>query len=236
MNQRHGSLSRDILNRIAGDQPVGIIYRSFHEIYLDDAAIALLGIEQADFAGNPQVDWDKGHFYEGGWLAFVPAMAPVLLQPEKYRQGLGVMTALLKQNGITTVAEPGYPSSDFDMELALLKAELERNPPYDVYLIPSGTQLYGMKGGDREAMAFIETLVASSEYNTDRVRFLPGQVKLFADGAICSQLMQMKDGYTDGHEGEWMTPLPLFREQVEMYWTNNYKESRKWRPGPTDGD
>jgi hypothetical protein len=97
------------------------------------------------------------------------------------------------------------------------------NPPYDVYLIPNGSQLYGMKGGNNEAMAFIETLATTDEYNTHNVRFLPEQVKLFADGAIYSQLMQMKDGYADGHEGEWMTPLPLFREQVEMYWNNDYK-------------
>ena len=32
-----------------------------------------------------------------------------------------------------------------------------------------------------------------------KVRFLPRQVKLFADGAIISQLMQMRDGYLDGH-------------------------------------
>ena len=219
----HGSLSRDLLNQIAGDQPVGIIHRSFHEIYLNDAAITLLGVQQEDFAGNPQVDWDRGHFYEGGWLALVPTMAPVLLEPEKYRRGLAVMTEILKQNGITTIAEPGFPSSDFDAELALLKAEMASNPPYDVYLIPSGTQLYGMKGGNDEAMAFIETLATADEYNTQNIRFLPKQVKLFADGAIYSQLMQMKDGYTDGHEGEWMTPLPLFREQVEMYWNNDYK-------------
>ena len=36
--------------------------------------------------------------------------------------------------------------------------------------------------------------------------FFPGQIKLFADGAIISQLMQMKDGYTDGHHGEWIMP------------------------------
>ena len=58
----HGSLSRDLLNQIAGDKPVGIIHRSFHEIYLNDAAIDKLGIKQQDFANNPQVEWDKGHF------------------------------------------------------------------------------------------------------------------------------------------------------------------------------
>ena len=219
----HGSLSRDLLNEIAGDKPVGVIHRSFHEIFLNDAAIHALGIKEEDFAGNPQVDWARGHFYEGGWLALVPAMAPVLLEPEKYRKGLSVMTELLQENGVTTIAEPGFPSSDFETELALLLAEMKKTPPYDVYLIPSGTQLYAMKGGNQEALDFIETLSTTEEYNTKNVKFLPKQVKLFADGAIYSQLMQMKDGYTDGHEGEWMTPLPLFGEQVEMYWDNGYK-------------
>lgn len=219
----HGSLSRSVLNAIAGDQPVGIIHRSFHEIFLNDAAIAQLGIKQADFAGNPQVDWANGHFFEGGWLALVPRMAPDIMQPEKYLRGLANMSAILQQNGITTIAEPGFPSASFDAELALLMKEMERNPPYDVYLIPSGTQLYGMKGGNKEAMAFIETLATTEAYNRPNLRFLPGQVKLFADGAIYSQLMQMKDGYTDGHHGEWMTPPDLFRQQMQVYWDQGYK-------------
>ena len=52
---------------------------------------------------------------------------------------------------------------------------------------------------------------------------MPKQIKLFADGAIYSQLMQMKEGYTDGHEGEWMTPLQLLENQIQFYWDNNYK-------------
>jgi len=38
----HGDLNRQMLNEIAGDQPVGIIHRSFHEIFLNDAAIEVL--------------------------------------------------------------------------------------------------------------------------------------------------------------------------------------------------
>jgi predicted amidohydrolase YtcJ len=219
----HGELSRTMLNRIAGDQPVGIIHRSFHEIFLNDAAIALLGLSEADYKGNPQVNWAKGHFYEGGWLALVPKMAPVLLEPTGYLRGLGLMSELLQKNGITTIAEPGFPSSDFDGELKPLLQEMAKRPPYDVYLIPNGTQLYGMKGGNAEAMAFIATLDTVQAYNTPNVRFLPKQVKLFADGAIYSQLMQMKDGYTDGHAGEWMTPLDLLEQQVAMYWDNGYR-------------
>lgn len=219
----HGELSRTALNDIAKDQPVGIIHRSFHEIYLNDAAIQKLGIKESDFKGNPQVNWTKGHFYEGGWLALVPKMAPILLEPKGYLAGLGAMSTLLLQNGITTIAEPGFPSSDFDGELKLLMVEMEKKPPYDVYLIPSGTQLYGMKGGNKEAMAFMEGLDTTSAYNRSNLKFLPKQVKLFSDGAIYSQLMQMKEGYEDGHHGEWMTPLNLFEEQLMMYWNNNYK-------------
>jgi predicted amidohydrolase YtcJ len=219
----HGELNREFLNDIAGDKPVGIIHRSFHEIFLNDAAIAKLGIKESDFEGNPQVNWAKGHFFEGGWLALVPKMAPILLEPTSYLQGLSTMSELLLQNGITTIAEPGFPSSDFDGELQLLMKEMKKNPPYDVYLIPSGTQLYSMKGSNEDALDFIKTLDTTKAYNQSNVKFLPKQVKLFSDGAIYSQLMQMKDGYTDGHDGEWMTPLDLFEEQLTLYWNNNYK-------------
>ncbi len=217
----HGELSRQMLNDIAGNKPVGVIHRSFHEIFLNDAAIAKLGISENDFAGNPQVEWQKGHFFEGGWLALVPKMAPILLEPKRYLQGLGIMSQLILKNGITTVAEPGFPSSDFDGEYQLLKTEMDKNPPYEVYLIPSGTQLYAMKGGNQQALAFTKTL--ASKYNTDNIKFLPNQIKLFADGAIYSQLMQMQGDYTDGHQGQWMTPLDLLQQQLSLYWNEGYK-------------
>jgi len=217
----HGELSRDILNGIAPDQPVAIIHRSFHEIYLNDAAIAAIGIEEKDFLDNPQVDWKAGHFYEGGWLALVPRMASNLLDLKRYLKGLSIMSQLVVQNGITTIAEPGFPSANFEAEYALLKVEMDKLPPYSVYLIPNGTQLYRMKGGNKEALAFTRTL--DGKYNTDNIKFLPNQIKLFSDGAIYSQLMQMQDGYTDGHAGEWMTPPDLLKDQLSLYWDNDYK-------------
>jgi len=153
----HGELSRTLLNKIAGDQPVGIIHRSFHEIYLNDAAISKLKITESEFKQNSQVNWDKGHFYEGGWLALVPKLAFIILEPKSYLEGLATMSEILKKNGITTIAEPGFPSSNFDAELQLLQIEMKKNPPYDVYLIPNGTQLYGMKGGNKEALEFIRS-------------------------------------------------------------------------------
>ena len=146
----HGELSRDMLNKLAPNKPVGVIHRSFHEIFLNDAAIKLFKIKEADFKGNPQVDWKKGHFFEGGWLALVPKIAPELINPKTYKLGLEKMTQLMLRNGITTICEPGFPSSDFNMEYDLLKNEMDKNPPYDTYLIPNGTQLYGMNGNSNE--------------------------------------------------------------------------------------
>ncbi|MDG0969831.1 MAG: amidohydrolase family protein [Porticoccaceae bacterium] len=216
----HGDLSRSLLNNISNDQPIAVIHRSFHEIYLNDAAIDTMKITERDFHGNPQVDWAKGHFYEGGWMALAPKMAPLLLDGSSYMKGLSMMTQLIRKNGITTIAEPGFPNVSFEGEYALLKSEMDKNPPYDVYLIPNGTQLASMKGGNQAAFSFIKTL---PEYNTNNLKFLPNQVKLFADGAIYSQLMQMKDDYTDGHHGEWMTPLNMLQEQMSLYWNANYK-------------
>ena len=56
-----------------------------------------------------------------------------------------------------------------------------------------------------------------------KTEFLPKQTKLFADGAIFSQAMQMIDGYTDGHDGEWMMDLELFQEAFDTYWDAGYQ-------------
>lgn len=218
----HGELNRAMLNELSPDKPVAVIHRSFHEVFLNDAAIKKFGIKQEDFSDNPQVNWSKGHFFEGGWLALLPKISADLLNPDSYKQGLKIMSQLVLKNGITTIAEPGFPSANFDMEYELLKLEMESNPPYDVFLIPNGTYLYNAKGqSNDDALAFINTLEES--YNTDNIKFLPKQIKLFSNGAIYSQLMQMEDGYLDGHEGEWMTPLDLFQQQLSFYWQQGYK-------------
>ncbi len=219
----HGDLSREMLNEMAPDKPVGVIHRSFHEIFLNDKAIELFKTEESDFKGNPQVDWDKGHFFEGGWLALLPKIGGILLDVDSYLNGLSKMSQLMLKNGVTTIAEPGFPSSDFKMEYDLLKIEMDKNPPYDVFLIPNGTQLYGMNGNDnRKAMEAMEKL--PSQYNTDNIFFLPKQVKLFSDGAIYSLAMQMKEPYLSKEfKGQWMTPLDLFKEQLSLYWKYDYK-------------
>ena len=217
----HGDLSRDILNKVSPDKPVAIIHRSFHEVFLNDAAINLMKVKEEDYKKNPQVEWEKGHFFEGGWLALVPRIAPWLLNPERYKKGLEDMTTLVRKNGVTTIAEQGFPASDFKMEYALLKQEMAKKPPYDVYNVLNGTQLYGAHGKSNEKAW--EWMEGASKYDTKNIYMLPKQVKLYADGAIYSLAMQMKDGYKDGFKGQWMTPPTLFEQQMNFYWDKGYK-------------
>ncbi len=217
----HGKLNRKMLNELAPEVPVVVLHRSFHEAYFNDKAIELVGLKEADYKKNPQVDWNDGHFFEGGWMAMAPKLSKYMLNPKKYAKGLEDMTALMEKNGITTINEPGFPNVDFDMEYNLLKAEMDKNPPYEVYNILNGTQLSNMMGSIEKATEFMESTPA--KYNIDNIKILPKQVKLFADGAIYSLAMQMKEPYTDGFKGQWMTPLALFEEQMNYYWDRGYK-------------
>ncbi len=218
----HGELSRKILNEIAPTKPLAIIHRSFHEVFLNDAAIKLMDVEEEDYKNNPQVEWEKGHFFEGGWLALVPKIAPQLLNPSRYKKGLRDMTKIIRKNGVTTVAEQGFPASSFKMEYALLKNEMDKNPPYDVYNVMNGTQLYNAHGMSNEKAE--QWIAKSVKYNTQNIKMLPKEVKLYADGAIYSLAMQMKDGYNEKRfKGQWMTPPSLFKEQMNFYWDKGYK-------------
>ena len=217
----HGELNKQILNEIAPNVPVVVLHRSFHEAFFNDKAIELVQLKEADYKGNPQIEWEKGHFFEGGWLAMAPKLSKYMLNPKKYAKGLEDMTLLIKKNGITTINEPGFPIVNFDMEYNLLKTEMDKNPPFEVYNILSGTQLTNMKGSIEKAAEFMETIPA--KYNVKNIKILPKQVKLFADGAIYSLAMQMKGGYTDGFKGKWMTPLALFEEQMNYFWDRAYK-------------
>jgi predicted amidohydrolase YtcJ len=61
------------------------------------------------------------------------------------------------------------------------------------------------------------------EWGSGMSRFYPKQIKLFADGAMFSQLMQMKDGYLDGHHGEWIINHDLLERAVDTYWDAGYQ-------------
>lgn len=70
----------------------------------------------------------------------------------------------------------------------------------------------------------------SPRASSGKVRLLPKQIKLFADGAIISQLMQMRDPYLDDagnpdlcHHGEWMMQPETFRAFARVYWNADWQ-------------
>lgn len=79
---------------------------------------------------------------------------------------------------------------------------LENGPiPFDHYLIAAGNTAYDMN--EKDAGKVIGAVRKQVEkLNGEHVNWVPDQIKLFAVGAVFSQLMQMKDGHLDGHDGE----------------------------------
>lgn len=222
----HGELSRAVLDRVSASRPIVVWHRSAHEFYLNSAAIKKFGINQAEInkAGEEvvgQSNLEKGHFYEAGALVYLLSKVyQDIATPERIRSGLKQMVSLLHQNGVTAYMEPGAfiaPGSE-QMYLDILGDE--NTPMYSFFIPESKTPLikYG-KDGILKGMEEIKSVLPS----TGKVRFLDKQIKILADGAIISQLMKMKDGYIDGHHGEWIQPPEEFEIISKVFWPEGYQ-------------
>jgi predicted amidohydrolase YtcJ len=93
--------------------------------------------------------------------------------------------------------------------------------PFNHCFIADGKSLLAAHPGDPAAM--VKATRDLQSWGKGRTFYLPGQVKLFADGAIYSQLMQMKDGYTDGHHGEWIMQPADLKKAFDIYWDAGYQ-------------
>ena len=222
----HGSLNREVLDGISTSRPIAIWQRSCHEWYLNSAAIETLGITEANMAGkgpaSENVDVAAGHWWEMGMNLLLPLIAPVFLTPERLIAGLQQMVTYLHQKGVTAFNEPGIMWAS---EPWVLYEQILGNPdtPFlSTFLVDARTQAdSGMAAS--EAVADAEIQVARAPEG--KVRLLPEQVKLFADGAIISQLMQMNDPYVDAdgkpdpsHEGEWLMLPDTYSAFADAYW------------------
>jgi predicted amidohydrolase YtcJ len=216
----HGELSRAVLDGLSRDRPIIAWHRSFHEIYANSAALAAMNITAEDVAGHPQIDYDDGHFYETGLAVAFQALAPRLLAPEWFGRGLAMVRQAIHRGGITTVADMAAGIFDLETEWSAQRQVFESDAtPFRVVLVPDARAL-GVRLGNREALALIAAL---PERNTHRLRFVK-QVKLFADGAFYSQLMQLgPPGYLDGHHGEWIMQPERLHEAARLYWNAGYQ-------------
>ena len=227
----HGPLDRAALDTISATRPIVIWQRSAHEFFLNTAAIEKLGLTAEQMAGHgaasEMVDFDAGHWWESGGNLLLPALAPYMMTPGRVVAGLRQMIAYLHANGVTAINEPGIMWAIEPWELYQQILGSNETPFMSTFLVDARSQAdAGMNPAD--AVADAETQVARA--SVGKVRLLPKQVKLFADGAIVSQLMQMRDPYLDDagrpdpfHHGEWMMQPETFRAFAKVYWNADWQ-------------
>jgi predicted amidohydrolase YtcJ len=140
----------------------------------------------------------------------MPLLAPQIAP------GVALMENYLHAAGVTTAAEPGGLPLFYKQQMQILTDE---GSPLRFYYIPDGRSL-AKKFQGRALLDATEKALLPPEGN---VRFLPGHVKLFSDGAMFSQLMQMETGYLDGHQGEWLMEKSIFEQAFRTYWDEGYQ-------------
>lgn len=229
----HGPLDRTYLDQIAPIRPIVIWQRSCHEWYLNTAATTLIGIDQAQQDGHgdasTMVDWAKGHWWEQGMNLLLPALTPHLLTPELMTRGLTQMVSYLHRNGVTAYNEPGalFTPELWRLYQAILGAA---NTPFNSYFLVDGRAQVDTGVPLEQTIADTERQIALAPPGSGKLEFFDHQIKLFADGAIISQLMQMRQPYLDAegnpdpkHIGAWLITPEHLRQRVSLFWKAGYQ-------------
>ena len=221
----HGTLNRAELDAISTTRPIIVWQRSCHEFILNTAAIAALELDRAAMESkghaSTQFDWDNGHWYENGVTELLlPKLMPKFATPQRMATGLQQMIAYYRQKGVTALNEPGILMLPGLWQLYQKVLGADDVPFYSTFFPDARSQMNaGLEG--EAALAEAERKIALG--TEGKVAMLPKKIKLLADGAIVSQFMQMKDGYLDGHHGEWMMPPEALEKYGKLYWDAGYQ-------------
>ena len=182
----------------------------------------LLGINENAFDSLGEdthlANFDDGHFSERGAIIVLPKLMRVLAAPTKLIQGLQKTKEYLHSNGITVIGNPG---SMYNKDLQAAKNMIFGNidSPFESYFFPSALNL-------AEQFQSHEVLDAAKEqtrWGAGKLNYLSKHIKLFADGAMYSQNMVMRDGYLDNHQGSWLMNLETFENLFRIFWDEGYQ-------------
>jgi len=219
----HGELKKADLDAISATRPILVWHRSAHEFYLNGVAEKRYGVTKEWFDTLPdsakkQSDFANAHYWEQGAFAVMPKIASAIASPERLRSGLEFVKGYYHANGVTLGCEPGGLASKNlqDAQNAVLS---DSSSPFRFYFLVDGKSITAAHP-DEKVAAESEKLLTWGQGMT---AYLPKQVKLFADGAIFSQAMQVTGGYSDGHKGEWMMDPDFFARTFRVYWDLGYQ-------------
>lgn len=222
----HGPMTRDILDSIEKKKPVMVWQRSIHEAVYNTAALKYMKITEADTKeySKTEANWETGHFLEAGFFELaILRLAPYLMTPDFMDSGYRRVQEYLMANGVTTVGDLATGLMDWELELnALTRNYVSKNAPLRSVLVPAAQALSLSKGGLDKSFSFVDEQLANKDAPSQIV--YGKRIKLLADGAMFSQLMQVfPPGYIDGHHGEWITPKIDFEAQARKYWQAGYR-------------
>ena len=217
-----GKLTRADLDNISTDRPILVWHRSCHEFILNTAALEVYGITEEHLgtlteSAQKQSNLEEGHFWEQGLFGIVGQVAPAVASPERLNEGLHFMVDYFHANGITLGVEPGGLLSK-DLQVAQNAVLSNSDNPFRFYFIPDGKSFVTAYPNN-----VIEETEKIMDWGEGMTAMVPNQIKLFADGAIYSQLMMLNDGYLDDHEGEWIMGPDLFAKAFQIYWDAGYQ-------------
>lgn len=218
----HGPLTRADLDRISTGRPIIVWHRSAHEFIVNTKALQTYGIDAAFIGGlsemaQKQSTLEEGHFWEGGMFGVIPKLLPAIATPDRLRRGLEFVVGYYHANGVTLGCEPG---GLFSKQLQEAQNAVLSRPesPFRFYFIPDGKSI---------SAAFPDTTISETEkvlsWGEGMTAMTPGMIKLFADGAIYSLAMQVRDPYIGAGHGEWIMDPDVFARAFNMYWDAGYQ-------------
>ena len=152
-------------------------------------------------------------------FAALPFVAAMVADPDRLRAGLELTRDYMHAKGVTIGNEPGgilaKPVQD-GVNAVFSSPDM----PFRWSFMPDGKSIVGRYADDAAVIAETEKLAS---WYGGMTSMTSRQVKLFADGAIYSQLMQVRDPYLDGHAGEWMMDKAVFERAFRLYWDAGYQ-------------
>ncbi|WP_456393074.1 amidohydrolase [Nitratifractor sp.] len=221
----HGKINRKILDeQVSNTRPIIVWQRSVHEMYFNTKALEMLGLKKSDFENKGEASkmavWEEGHVWEKGLYLVIGKLFPIIASPEKYKLGMERARDYVHAGGITACADPGVQLTK-ELTASMIRI-LEANPlPFQYDLIPAGNSIYDHNG--KNPVKTLETVREMVKHGGKHIKWATDQIKLFADGAVYSQLMQLKDGYLDGHQGEWIQTPEDLENSARPFWKAGYQ-------------
>jgi len=206
------------LDKISTTVPILVWDASEHIVFANTAALKKYQITSND-AKIHGLMLDKngqpnGQFYGVTAAVFIlkKALADTLT-PESAYKNVKFLMDLSHRNGLTTTSEMTFGIISFPLEHALYNKYFN-NPatPMRLVAVTDAVSAKAYKGDG--AVNFVKDL---EKQNTDKLMF--NGVKFFSDDAFVSLSMVIENpGYTDGHQGLYITPPGQFADAMFPWW------------------